>query len=860
MRFLVCLLVLCCASLVAGEAAFTSGPAVAKTAEGCTVEFTLAKHTDLEVAILNAKDEPIRHLAAGLLGGERAPPPPLKPGLQQKLSWDGKDDFGKPASGGPFKVRVRTGTGVKFGRFVGGDPCRFGAVNGIATDAAGNLYVSGFRGETNQNMSVVRAFGPDGGYLRTLLPFPSDLPPEKMAGIANWDPERKVWIPRNRNSLNPTFYPWGTDEAQIAAATAEGITMVSGLDVFRFDARGGFVDGPKPMWSKEAKLPLPKWLAVQVAMSPDGKYLYYSNVAGTKYQPKHFDDTDPKWPQGRIYRQAAGSGKDPEPFYDLELPVWEKGKYWLPDAWNKRTAAYGLCTDAKGHVYVCDLVNQGIVEIDPQGKKVSFTPAPWPERIHVDEKSGAYYVIARLEGPKDGYVPNKLVKIAGRGPEGKIVAELALKDRGLGAASALGRMDGKPALWIGGGGALVCVRDDGAALTLVETKFKPDPESQGDYNRLAVDWARDHVYVNTGTNRVWRYDGLAGTGELLKVGGKVFHATDLSVGYDGLLYIRSGEGYSGPLERRTHTLEPAPYPELNSHVLTPYVYSRMGVGFSEHGVGVGADGRCLFTYMYDWNKYCISAFDGKGTPVAGAYLKGKINLPDAKTGKKPMPEGLDSAVVGPLPMSNGGLRLDLQGNIYVGMRLRPEQAGAPPGFEKDPAYEHWVGCVVKFPPSGGTILNTETKDDHPEASGQKLPMKWATHKMEVVSALKVYSGVGSFSGSGWGGNGSSCVCRVPRFDLDRYGRLALPNVVTNTVELLDNAGNLILSFGAYGNFDSRYEPASGAKPIVDGPEIPLGWPTCTGLSAKHLYVNDTYNRRVVRVDFTYASETVQPVK
>ena len=40
---------------------------------------------------------------------------------------------------------------------------------------------------------------------------------------------------------------------------------------------------------------------------------------------------------------------------------------------NCRTAAYHVTTDAAGHVYIGDLVNQEIVEVDPEGKKLSST-------------------------------------------------------------------------------------------------------------------------------------------------------------------------------------------------------------------------------------------------------------------------------------------------------------------------------------------------------------------------------------------------------------------------------------------------------------------------------------------------------
>ncbi len=135
----------------------------------------------------------------------------------------------------------------------------------------------------------------------------------------------------------------------------------------------------------------------------------------------------------------------------------------------------------------------------------------------------------------------------------------------------------------------------------------------------------------------------------------------------------------------------------------------------------------------------------------------------------------------------------------------------------------------------------------------------------LEGALHAYVGLAPFSNplEGFGGN-TCCVCRVPRFDLDRYGRLALPNAITNSVLLYDNAGNLILEFGKYGNFDSQYINPSQAdpkgKPIVARPEIPLAWPTGAGFSEEHIYVNDTYSRRVVRGDLTWDAEQICEIR
>jgi len=134
----------------------------------------------------------------------------------------------------------------------------------------------------------------------------------------------------------------------------------------------------------------------------------------------------------------------------------------------------------------------------------------------------------------------------------------------------------------------------------------------------------------------------------------------------------------------------------------------------------------------------------------------------------------------------------------------------------------------------------------------------------VTGELAAYPGMAPFSRQGWGGN-TCCVCRTPRFDLDPYGRLAMPNAITNSVQLVDNAGNLVLEFGKYGNFDSQYvnpntEAGKAGKPTVAVPEIPLAWPTGAGFSEGRVYVLDTYGRRIVRVDQTFAAEETCEVR
>ena len=93
-------------------------------------------------------------------------------------------------------------------------------------------------------------------------------------------------------------------------------------------------------------------------------------------------------------------------------------------------------------------------------------------------------------------------------------------------------------------------------------------------------------------------------------------------------------------------------------------------------------------------------------------------------------------------------------------------------------------------------------------------------------ALGTYEGLAPFTS--WRCDGS-CICCKPRFDLDEFGRLVIPNAITYSVAVLDNAGNPIVRFGHYGNYD-----AQGAGSPEARPDIPLGWPLGVGVCGDHL--------------------------
>jgi hypothetical protein len=182
----------------------------------------------------------------------------------------------------------------------------------------------------------------------------------------------------------------------------------------------------------------------------------------------------------------------------------------------------------------------------------------------------------------------------------------------------------------------------------------------------------------------------------------------------------------------------------------------------------------------------------------------------------------------------GSLRVDFAGNIYLLQAGMPADHQPPAGFEKDEAYKSALGTIYKFPPQGGEV---EVKD-------------WAVKG--VKGANTRYPGCGPVSR--WRAVGA-CACTKPRFDVDGFGRLYIPNAITYSISVRDNANNEIVSFGAYGNLDCQ---GPGSK--EPGPEIPLGWPVTAGASDKYIYVGDCLNHRVVRVDKKYALEALVAVR
>ncbi|HET6428998.1 MAG TPA: hypothetical protein VFJ30_11335, partial [Phycisphaerae bacterium] len=636
------LLLVLSATAAAESARFLAAPAAERQGATVEVSFAVSAATDVEVAVLRG-GRVVRHLAAGVLGGENPPPAPLKSGLRQGLTWDGRDDLGRAVPQGPAgcTVRVRLGNGVAFDGLIGGDPYTFGRIVGIACDEDGNVYLLGFFGEINQDHLSLRVFDPRGRYLREIMPFPADLPPEAVKDLARWDEQRKCFLPRNLKTLNPDFYGTGRSSPLllVSASKSAGVVLTDGTRLYRLTPRGAvageaFVE--RVMWPKKlipwGSIPNSGGGPVHLAVGGDGKTVYLSGPYSSKTRYGH--EYNPALPPGRVYRLKLDEPGTMAEFVTIPVDhtegvggAWTKGMGY---AEFTRGPVQGVTVDAAGRVYLCDRQRGRVSMYDPKGKELAHVRLPYAEQVQVHPRTGAVYVLQR-DRIAYGTWHAKLLKFDRLAPDAEPAASFQFGPQTAHPQMALAAGE-QTLVWVAGTKeGLTALADRGSEFEPVTTQFAPAKGIPYDWTRLAADYDRDEIYVSDGGEGVWRYDGRTGRGGRLTKDGKPFLVNDLSVGYDGLLYVRvsgtwdgSSARYSGPLWRLDRNLEPAPYPGSGTHVLSRYIYSRYGVGYAERGIGVGPQGQVYLSFMYEWAKYLVGGFGPDGKPVKGKYMAGQM--------------------------------------------------------------------------------------------------------------------------------------------------------------------------------------------------------------------------------------------
>jgi len=872
-----------------GEAAFKTRPEVSRTGGNVTVSFVVDKATDVEVAILNAQGKIVRHLAAGVLGAEN-PPAPLKSGLSQSITWDGKDDYGAEAKGGPFKARVRAGMGVKLEQIVGGDPYAYLSddmnqgnhtvwkMTGLEQKPDGTVYVLG--NSSTIGPPALRAYDADGNYLRTVFPPPAGMPAAKMKGwgiYANgdgtWTPQFKVTSSvgisqtllvgdRMTGGLPSLLKSPDSDsllvrkEARVMTIGTDGScmdgetsVMVSAPNIEKGQGKGGpgiTMTGP-----------------VFDALSADGKTRFLSGIYKGFQSSGNIRKVEGGgfWRDGTVWKVDIATGKA-SVFYAMDAKevitdVNKRAGSFIGSKYGSSAAFHGVAVDREGRVFLCDRQHKRVLVLSPAGEILRTLPVEYPDAIALspDEKSlyvtirvskhhwkgeikGATKVYRFTSGGKIGLIkfndwqkddaPSVSVDIAGTGHEyttGGRSHVLATKSK-----------DGKGVnVWIAYHTIPVRIYEDlGNSLQLRKDFMQASKQTCLDLQRIAVDSQTESVYIPDGYGSLFRVADWSAPQfvRCCTEDKKPINASSAAVDpHNRFLYSRNkgkGLGWAGSIKRygldgaKGNMVPTAPVGKTGKHSVTDNNIQaawHITWGDGDRGLAVGPDGS-------------VATLDrSNSAKEKNVFAEGQLRIFKRDETKVPWSQ-LDMKLRG---KRLGAIRYDLKGNLYVGIQKTGKNV---PGILANyRLLERVMGVILKFEPTGSL------------ADGDLYPTA-------PKGPAKTYDVPLGAYGNKW--------FRTPRFGIDGWGRIYYPTSIIQKVNVIDNAGNEVISFGKYGNRDfplRRPSPAGYAAP-GEGPRteqaVYMAYPNAVDVTDDYIYVGDMGNCRLLRIAKTFAAaETVE---
>lgn len=808
---------------------FTTAPSMVKNGNEWQITFAVSESTDVEVSIVNVRDSGVvRHLAAGLLGAN--PPAPLTANsLSQSLAWDGKDDFGRVA-GNPesLSVRVRAGMTPRLAGFGGEDVYMMQKTNwsnppiSIVLDDDGTVLIFAHTAESH----FLRRYDASGNYLKTLYPPPADLPADSVSAYGiNVFPEGG-WAPKTTSSYAPTITNsfMNSGGAKMLPIGGPGeIVLVNGMDMQIMGKDGSFTSASTKQIITGPAAPAltlmgPKYF--NASHNPEYLYLsgwYYGAVDMGCWLT--FADTTSFWADGQVFRVDRETGVATSWLKLDSVPGTASVRQTkILGGANNTATIHGVTIDDSGHVFVCDRLHNTISVYDTNAVLLGSVPCVGPDNVAVSKRTGAIYVIRRTTSMMS------LGRYAGWRNPGAITGVIPL-------LTSISEYTGAPTIvlteddnttnaWIAVAGAGVRLyRDDGAGFTLLRDFAAANSVPM--FDRVTVDRRTDKVYwshtdnglgvCNNYNYSISDWANPVAAVESTSTGGRL-QIVDLTVAPNGLIYGYQTTYSDVPVERYNTASRhaPVPYANTGSNKSTCQLTSE-----TRRGLAVGWQGQIAVT-TYE---------GGFGHDDNAVYI-----FPD--TGF----EGVDSVFAGgTLTVSHlgggggctqsSGVKFDPAGNLYVGTGVRPQLF--PSVFAGDAKVTGYSGSIVKYAPGDTGTISGNT----------------------AIGATKVYpQPFGPFTDY-W------CTCRSPRFDVDPYGRLFIPNGAMAAIAVADNAGNTITSFGRYGNTDSR-GGLPGPGQVLAAPAIPFAWPSTAAASEDYIYVTDVLNARLVRVRMEYALDNI----
>jgi len=661
---------------LAGEAAppaFAKKPTVSKGGDKFSIDFAVNRETDVAVSIEDAGGRVVRHLVAGVLG--KNPPAPLKAGaLEQALEWDGKDDDGRPAAGGPFKVRVGLGlradyAGQAFAEKGQSGPNRIEGVMGLAAAPDGRLYFLDRCNGFAWGASKVLVFRRDGSYEKTIKPFPSNTPVEKARAAGAFV--------NSFGSLNPLKFGYNSLSAYPAgeilhqpAVLADGnlLLAVSGGRLAVLDRDGGLPDDAYtgPVLGAGLRYgPYPV-----LAASSDGKTVFISGL-------------------------LQGQGKTASAVFRVAAAERGPAQAWFGDAsasGNDQTHlndARGIAADGKGHLLIADCGNNRVLAVSEKDKSVAGSfEVPSPSWVAAPLKTGAVYV-------QSG---RNVIKFSGWS-DAKEVARIELAKQVYESEFGPWRLalDGAaepPVLWAACGPKLLRYLDQGAKFA------NPVPANcfpARTFYRPAADPTRREVLCKTMDGpylaRVRILDEATGEVRVVpgsegKYGVAGIQGQQHRLGPDGSIYYAHYWDWCG-ISRYDRDGKRKPF---ESTAKDPHLQGRLPFGY---------DGTTNWGRDFSVDRKGDVYVKARGPEYHG-LMAVHVYGPDGAFKRIALQVVSDGAY---------GPRVDPKGNMYIMEAVKPEGQlfpeefkGPVAGFPAARDAADWIyGSVVKFGPEGGAV-------------------------------------------------------------------------------------------------------------------------------------------------------------
>jgi hypothetical protein len=804
---LVCISGLLLAAAIQAALTFTQAPSIQRSAGAWTIAFGVSDTTDVEVTVLKASDTSVvRRLCAGRLGSN--PPPPFTArALTQTITWDGRDDIGALVdSNTALRVRVRAGMSVSLDKIGGETPFYFTKILGVAFDQQdGHLYVMGnYNGMGGYNTNVknvaIRQFDVNGAYTKTCYPCPAGI---DTGLLASWP-----YFKRTKQSYCPLYDTYG-----IPALMLEGSVMIRGKGVLPYTVNKKVV-----LVNTDTFTLVDTSSVIQTGKFTTAPIMSLLYSEGPDHQNWFFGSGK------ALYRQNPATG---------QRAVWHT--FVTGDSVQ---SVFSVTFDDSGRIYICDR-SKGIWVYDTTTwTALGLIPGRLPRQAGVSPSGDEIFVIG-------GTTSYTLFKFRNwRAPV--LVDSLPIIVAPAGALPVffMKPQAANPTLVVtsvGLGANVQVFRDEGDHFSVLKDFSTVSRDVRLGFapsviDRPAVDRKTETVYFTSNFSELYKIaDWSACKVVQCSTSSRApLYAGEATISPDGYLYIReaaNNNSYTGPVTKWTTAYYPARsnYGGTSSNVADSEVYGRSGDNFfGEKGIAVSKEGKVAdIPIIYGtWADYNLRIIDPANPSASrtNQLTQGVIH-PLANHGAYYGSSGLN------VPNNVGNVKFDYAGNIYISTSLTPAAHVSPAGYPAAELTQYRnivVGGVYKFPPNGGSFTRNAP-----------------------VGALKTYPQALSMFSGGADQWGIGCACRTPRFDLDPWGRLFIPHGLLCEVAVVDNNGNSILTFGGYGNEDSR-----GAGSRVPSPEIAFINPQAVAASDNYIYVTDPLIPRLTRVRMNFALDNI----